>query len=652
MHARVKLVGGLVLLVLLAAPRAAQGADAFTHRVTEELRAQDAEAAGLFEQANTARDAERLAEAERLYRATLERAPGFVHARRRLASVILAQGRRAEALPLARECLASAGTPENRIGLAAALVTAPAGSAPTPAELDEARELAREVAHDRGADPELVLLAAHVATLVDDRPLLQHCVERLERALPEHLGTHVFAMLAALSTGNLARARLHLDEAQRLGLPTEQYVSYRAAIDQAQPGPLRWLPVAGWVAGAWAAAFLVLLLLGSLLSRAALRASARAPAQASGENVGLELGLRRAYRAVLWLSCAFYYLSVPLVLVAVVALGGGALYGFFALGRIPIKLVLFLVVLVAVTVWVGLRSLWVAGRDEDPGHRLDLGRHPRLRALLDEVAERIGTRPVDSVYLTPGTDLAVQERGGLQKQLRGNSERCLILGLGVLEGFRLGPFRSILAHEYGHFTNRDTAGGGFALAVRRSLVTMARGLAEGGVAAVYNPAWLFLNGFHRVFLRISQGASRLQEVMADRWAAFAYGSRDFERGLVHVIRRSVSFDAAADREVSRAVEQQRPLANLYEPGTAPEDDESLAEAFRTVLAAEPSPYDSHPAPKDRLAWVAALAVDAQASPDSEQEVWTLFEEPAELQREMTRIVRENVTRAYQVTIPA
>ena len=42
--------------------------------------------------------------------------------------------------------------------------------------------------------------------------------------------------------------------------------------------------------------------------------------------------LRRVYGVVLGLCCAYYYLSVPLVLVAVVALGGGVLYGFLAAG--------------------------------------------------------------------------------------------------------------------------------------------------------------------------------------------------------------------------------------------------------------------------------------------------------------------------------
>ena len=59
------------------------------------------------------------------------------------------------------------------------------------------------------------------------------------------------------------------------------------------------------------------------------------------------------------------------------------------------------------------------------------------------------------------------ERGGVLRQVRGKSERCLVLGAAVLDGMRVRGLKAILAHEYGHFHNEDTAGGGFALAVAR-----------------------------------------------------------------------------------------------------------------------------------------------------------------------------------------
>src|SRR6185295_19402618 len=157
---------------------------------------------------------------------------------------------------------------------------------------------------------------------------------------------------------------------------------------------------------------------------------------------------KKTYAAVLWLSCAYYYVSLPIVAVVVVGAGGGILYALFAIGRIPVKLVLIVVVMVFATLWSMLKGLFARGKDEDPGDRLELRAQPRLRALLGDVARRVGTRPVDNVYLTPGTELAVMERGGMGRQLRGRAERCLILGVGVLEGLKVGSFKAVLAHEY------------------------------------------------------------------------------------------------------------------------------------------------------------------------------------------------------------
>jgi Zn-dependent protease with chaperone function len=218
---------------------------------------------------------------------------------------------------------------------------------------------------------------------------------------------------------------------------------------------------------------------------------------------------------------------------------------------------------------------------------------------------------------------------------------------------KLGPFKAILAHEYGHFSNRDTAGGGFALGVRRSLLTMAHHLAEGGAATWYNPAWLFLWGFNLVFLRISQGASRLQEILADRWAAFAYGAKAFERGLRHVVERSIRFQVHANSTLQEAVEGKMALSNLYtyRPSKLPTETEIL-EALGKQIDAKPSPYDSHPSPAERFELVHALrATGAGALSDVEQDAWSVFEDAPAIQRWMTDRIRANVALHHGVNIP-
>jgi len=63
-----------------------------------------------------------------------------------------------------------------------------------------------------------------------------------------------------------------------------------------------------------------------------------------------------------------------------------------------------------------------------------------------------------------------------------------------------------------------------------------------------NAAFHFPRVYNFIFRRISHGATRLQEILADRVAAQIYGAPAFEGGLRHVIRRSLEFEAAARTE--------------------------------------------------------------------------------------------------------
>ena len=609
----------------------------FTERISRELRAKNPAAADSFEEANRARDAERWVQAEGHYKEVLKLERGYVHAMRRLCSVVLAQGRRSEALMLCRQALQQASTPENRAALIGALLPEGPKRVATADERQEAKSQAILLLAERELDPALLFPACQAAAMTEDLVLLRSCASRLETAAPDEAPTHYFSWIVAMSDGDIDKAAAALERGRELGLPPQMYASMKTATDEARP---RWpglLKIAVAVIALWLVGLMALFGVGLVLSRAALRAARELPAVQTGESVGMARGLRRAYQVVLAIGSLYYYTSIPIVLAIVVAAGGALIYGFFAVGHVPIKLVAIVAIAVLVTVWAALKSLFVKVKDEDPGDRLEVVKHPRLRDVLDDVARQIGTRPVDNVYMTPGTELAVTERGGMTRQLRGTSERCLILGAGVLDGLKLGPFKAILAHEYGHFSNRDTAGGGLALAVRRSLVTMAHSLAESGAATWFNPAWLFLYGFNLAFLRISQGASRLQETMADRWAVFAYGAAAFEQGLRHVVERAIRFDVHANSTIQEVVDGKLALHNLYsfKPSRVPSERE-IREAVGAAIDAKASPYDSHPSPAERFKLVNALPSGRSVDPaDAERDAWDLFEDPGRIQAWMT-----------------
>jgi Zn-dependent protease with chaperone function len=126
-----------------------------------------------------------------------------------------------------------------------------------------------------------------------------------------------------------------------------------------------------------------------------------------------------------------------------------------------------------------------------------------------------------------------------------------VLGVGLLQGFEQGAFRAVLAHEYGHFSHRDTAGGDIALRVRQDMMKFATAMAERGQAVWWNLAFQFLRIYSFLFRRISHGATRLQEVLADRVAAHNYGAAQFEEGLRHVIQRDIEFQFSPIARSSR-----------------------------------------------------------------------------------------------------
>lgn len=645
-----------MLIAAVALPAAALAQDSlYEARLHETLRARDPRAESLFTLAGEAFAAQNhYLAADHLAR-VLQRVPDFAPATRRLAYVHRRLGNHRVAIELLDSLLVRDSSAFTRSALAAALVDRPAGVEPLPAQVARARALAAAAATEAPDEPSVWMSAFEVAVTgaTPDTALLRRTALALVRLGPGEWRSWLPMIEYGLAVGRFDLATMAHERARSLGMPPEideQVSAYERSRHEAHD---RTLALVGGVIllTAWVLAFGALFGLGALLSRAALRAAGRALAHPTGEARGLDARLRQAYQVVLWGSGAFFYASMPLLLVVVLATGGGLVYLLLSLGHVPVKLLLIVVILTGVTALAILRGLFARYEEQDPGTRTDPAAHPGLRRVLDDVAAKVGTRPVDTVFLTPGTEIAVFERGDMRRQLQGRAERCLILGIGVLDGLSMRQFRSILAHEYGHFSNRDTAGGGLALSVRRSLVDIATGIARGGAAAWFNPAWLFLRAFHAVFMRISQGASRLQEVLADRWAASCYGSPAFEQGLTHVIRSSVRFDHHANRTVREVLEQKRPLPNLYRYAPAPdaEEDAAAEREAEAALEAEPSPYDSHPAPRQRLAWVRGYGSEGgPPEPDDEAPAWTLLEDRQALEEAMTGEVRRNVETEFEV----
>jgi Zn-dependent protease with chaperone function len=300
--------------------------------------------------------------------------------------------------------------------------------------------------------------------------------------------------------------------------------------------------------------------------------------------------------------------------------------------------VAILVIGAIVTVYKMIHSLFVRVSSEEPGRSLSLEEAPGLWNLTREVAEKLGTRPLDAIRVTAGTEMAVYERGSYWERRKGLGRRTMVMGLGLLPGFDENPFRAVLAHEYGHLAHSDTAGGDVALRVNQDMLKFAYAMGHAGQAVWWNIAFQFLRLYHFLFRRISHGATRLQEVLADRASARLYGAQPFELGLRHVVRREMEFNYFAGKEIKEALESGRALQNLYKLEISPE--KTLEEAIDQAINRQTSEDDTHPSPADRFRLASRVICQSQPSPS--RPMWDLFADRDAISNEMSVQIEKRI----------
>jgi tetratricopeptide (TPR) repeat protein len=635
----------LLLLLPVAARAQAQQRDMEKERkIWQQLQAVAPQSLDTFKRATEAFDAGNFDEAVRLYGEVTKAAPGFTPALRRAGLALAGAGRRDEGLVLLEKAATLERSAENFISLAEVLgVNGPDGESP---KADKERALKLAIEADRmssSADSSYPTTVAHLSLELQQEAPFRSAVATLKRKFPDELATHYFAAVNAAMDEDWLKAESEIETAEAMGLPHEMAEQFLDSGVRSRARVWRYVHWVLYAAAVWALGLLVLFVLGKVFSNMTLRAVDSAdPEELTGARHDT---LRRWYRALINFAGLYYYISLPIVLCLVVLAAAAVVYACLMLGRIPIKLVLILGFGAVVTVYQMIRSLFVKPKEEDPGRPLREEEAPGLWALAREVAGAVGTRSVDEIRVTPGTELAVYERGSSGEKRQDKAVRILILGVGVLNGFSRNAFRAVLAHEYGHFSHRDTAGGDVALRVNKDMIVFAYAMAAAGQAVWYNLAFQFLRAYHFIFRRISHGATRLQEILADRVAVYNYGPRAFEEGLTHVIYRGAEFNHIAVREINAAVDVRRSLQNLYELPEAKGGDaeRDVETAFRESLERKTSEDDTHPAPSERFRL--AQRVKTKGEPSADGTVWELFADREALTREMSQLVEQRMKAA-------
>lgn len=640
------LIGLLFCLIFVGASNAQRERDtAKEEKIWQQLQQTAPKAVETFKAATVALDEQNYQEAVKLYNEVLSQSPTCDAAMRRLGFALIGTGKREEGLKANQTALDFNRTPSNLISLAMSLTDPGANNyKPTKAEMEQAFALSKEAMQkDTENDSDYPVMVAQLSLATERMDEFSNTSKLLNAKFPELAATHYFNSIRLAEEGNLDAAETEVKQAQNLGMMPEPAQNLLSAIQTEKDNNYYWiwnyLYDGLYLVGAWVLGLIILFVVGKILSAKTLRSLENSdPNDVTG---GSQAGLRKLYKNVIGIAGIYYYLSQPIVMLLVLFAAAAIILFFFWVGTIPIKIVAIVGFIALATVFYMIKSLFARTQIEDPGRTLSEAEAPELWALVRDVAAAINTRPVNEIRVTHGTELAVYERGGMRVKMQDKAERVLIVGVATLNGFSQNAFRAVLAHEYGHFSNRDTAGGDIALRVNLDIIRLAESMALSGTATIYNIAFQFLRVYHFIFRRITHGATRLQEILADRVAVHQYGADAFREGLTHVIRRDIEFHHVADKEINAAFSSNRALQNLYEMTEQNEEIKNdLEKMYNENIARPTTEDDTHPSPQDRFKWASQIK-SRETAPISGM-VWDLFKNREALTTEMNTLLEKRL----------
>ena len=604
-------------------------------QIEKQLYAIDSSIVNTFSEATKALDENNLQLSDSLYSLVYAKAPTFDPCLRRLGIIRFNLGKVKEGLDLCTKAVEINRSAYNLLTLASCYTYKGITQ-----NQDKALELLNEAKGlPNGDDVDIFTLLGQIELQKNNISEFRATTNLMLEKYPKEMATHYFAAILAYQDQDWKNAKKEILIAKEYGLSNDLVNEFlnSGVNSKATKGTI--INILLIVLIVWISGLLALYIVGKVLSNITVKSIEKK--KILDDSKKAKNRLRAFYKILINLGGIYYYLSLPIILILVVALVVGLFYLFLVVGRIPIKLMLILVIGSGFTIYGMVRSLLLKVKYTDPGRELTKEEAPDLYKLTGEVARDISTRAIDEIRITLGTDLAVYEKGTWKEKLQDKAKRILILGAGVIKDFKQNDFKAILAHEYGHFSNRDTAGGDVALRVRNDIDKYFYTLYVAGQNLWWNLAFQFLRIYNFIFRRISYGSTRLQEVLADKVAATTYGFNAFENGLKYVIRRDIEFHYMANKEVGEAKQMNRSIQNLYEL-KVDKSNSDIDEEYNKILSSNTSHDDTHPSPADRFRYLANI--NTQSIPDGSGYVKELFVNWDSISQEMNNLLLKEINK--------
>jgi Zn-dependent protease with chaperone function len=362
-----------------------------------------------------------------------------------------------------------------------------------------------------------------------------------------------------------------------------------------------------------------------------------------------ESSLTRLYAFALITGLLLFYVSIPFVIIGLVVftLFGVLLLFFLSRSYEGSKMAGDIMKASGGGTWSVLKCLFARFSTGSFGIHKTEQDCPRLYQLLADVARRVDTDPVTDVYVAPGNDMSVHQEGRGPFGIFGVKRRVLTLGLPALYFLTVSEFRSILAHEYAHFSHSDTFYSRFiyqvSLSIRRALNGMAQ---TGGWVTWINPFYWFYFLYNKAYAMLSAGYSRSREFLADRMACSLYGSNTFASALTKVCTDGTLFELTIYDKINEMLDKKKAFVNMYAAfrdfRDKAFDTTEREKLYQKLLDEKESLFASHPTFAERIDAAAPLPRALKTNNHSALEV---FEDPEAIERELTDFLTEVMNEA-------
>lgn len=225
--------------------------------------------------------------------------------------------------------------------------------------------------------------------------------------------------------------------------------------------------------------------------------------------------------------------------------------------------------------------------------------YPDLFRFIRQVSEETGTLFPKHIYIAPEVNAFVSYDSNIRSLLF-PVRKNLTIGLGLVNMVNLSEFKAILAHEFGHFSQKSMRAGSYVYQVNKVIYNLLYenegfGKALSGWASIHSAFALCANmtikiiaGIQYILREAYKGVnksymslSRQMEFHADAVAARSAGSNN----IIHALRRIEFADACYDQTIAKYnawIAKQYKATNLFSQQKI--TAQFIADSFRLPLS--------------------------------------------------------------------